>query len=136
VRAASGYRPTTIHAKTFVVDGEWSAVGTMNFDNRSLAYNDEVALVVLDDTVGGAMESLFHEDLGFADEIRLEGFQRRPRTQRFLERADCPGELAVTVIREKSNGMVCGKLVLGVDLHRLYRDAPVRSWRARWSWWR
>lgn len=33
---------TTIHAKTFVVDSEWSAVTKMNFDNRSLAYNNEV----------------------------------------------------------------------------------------------
>jgi Phospholipase D Active site motif len=24
-------------AKTLVVDGEWSAIGSMNFDNRSMA---------------------------------------------------------------------------------------------------
>ncbi|MEO8034460.1 MAG: phospholipase D-like domain-containing protein [Acidobacteriota bacterium] len=81
------YRPTTIHCKTFVVDGAWSAVGTMNFDNRSLAYNSEVALVALDTAVAANLESLFLEDLRFADEIRLDDFRRRPRTQRFLERA-------------------------------------------------
>lgn len=81
------YRPTTMHAKTFVVDGAWSAVSTMNFDNRSLAYNNEVALVTLDNAVGAAMEKLFLDDLRFADEIRLDAFRRRPRTQRLLERA-------------------------------------------------
>ena len=81
------YRPTTMHAKTFVVDGAWSAVGTMNFDNRSLAYNNEVALVALDGAVGATMESLFLEDLRFADEIRLDAFRRRSRVQRLLERA-------------------------------------------------
>lgn len=81
------YRPATMHAKTFVVDGVWSAVGTMNFDNRSLAYNSEVALVALDALVGAALESLFLDDLRFADEIRLQAFRRRPRTQRLLERA-------------------------------------------------
>lgn len=81
------YRPTTMHAKTFVVDGAWTAVATMNFDNRSLAYNDEVALVTRDGVVGATMEALFLDDLRFADEIRLEAFLRRPRTQRLLERA-------------------------------------------------
>jgi len=30
------WQPTTLHAKTFVVDAEWSAIGSMNFDNRSM----------------------------------------------------------------------------------------------------
>ena len=81
------YRPTTIHAKTVVMDGVWTAITTMNFDNRSLAYNDEVALVVLDSTIGAAMESRFVDDLRFADEMRLDSFRRRGRTERLLERA-------------------------------------------------
>ena len=80
------YRPTTIHAKTFVVDGVWSAVATMNFDNRSLAYNNEVALVTRDLRVGATLDSLFLEDLRYADEIRLDAFRRRPWTARLLER--------------------------------------------------
>ena len=80
------YRPTTIHAKTLVADGAWSAVATTNFDNRSLAYNNEVALVVRDTAVGAAMDSLFLDDLRFADEILLETFRRRPWTARLLER--------------------------------------------------
>jgi cardiolipin synthase len=80
------YQPTTIHAKTFVVDGVWSAVATMNFDNRSLAYNDEVALVTWDAGTGATLDSLFFDDLRFAQEIRLDAFRRRPWTTRLLER--------------------------------------------------
>jgi cardiolipin synthase A/B len=35
------WQPSTLHAKTFVIDGEWSTIGSMNFDNRSMALNDE-----------------------------------------------------------------------------------------------
>jgi len=81
------YRPTNMHAKTFVVDGEWTVIGTMNFDNRSLAYNNEVALVVHDGRVGQRMETMFIDDLRWSDEIRPAAFSRRSRTQRLLERA-------------------------------------------------
>ena len=42
------YRPTMLHAKTLVVDGVWSAVGSANFDNRSFQLNDEAVLAVQD----------------------------------------------------------------------------------------
>lgn len=32
------YRLANMHAKTFVVDGAWSSLGTKNLDNRLLAY--------------------------------------------------------------------------------------------------
>ncbi|HKG90742.1 MAG TPA: phospholipase D-like domain-containing protein, partial [Gemmatimonadaceae bacterium] len=38
------YLPTMIHAKTLVADGAWSGIGTLNFDNRSFAFNDETML--------------------------------------------------------------------------------------------
>ncbi len=43
------YQPTMMHAKTFVVDGVWSTVGSLNFDNRSLVFNNESNLVALDE---------------------------------------------------------------------------------------
>ena len=81
------YRPTTVHAKTLVSDGTWSLISTMNFDNRSLAYNNEAALVARDRRVGAVLDSLFLEDLRFADEIRPEVFARRVWITRWLERA-------------------------------------------------
>lgn len=79
------YKPTTVHAKTFVADGIWSSIMTANFDNRSIAYNDEVALVVRGAEIGAKMDSLFMDDLGFATEIRELDFRRRPLPMRLAE---------------------------------------------------
>ncbi len=79
------YQPTVLHPKTLVVDGIWSAVGTVNFDNRSLAFNDEMSMLVLDPRFGAQMDSLFRHDLQYATEIQLAEFQRRSWTERVLE---------------------------------------------------
>jgi cardiolipin synthase len=79
------YEPSPLHAKTFVIDGVWSSVGTMNFDNRSLALNDEAALMVLDSVAGRRMEAVFFDDLRHAREISLAAFRRRPWTDRLAE---------------------------------------------------
>jgi cardiolipin synthase A/B len=79
------YQPTTLHSKTFVVDGMWSSIGTMNFDHRSLALNDESTLMVLDSTAGRRMEEVFLDDLGRSREIDLATFRRRPWTQHVAE---------------------------------------------------
>jgi cardiolipin synthase len=80
------WQPSTLHAKTFVIDGEWLTIGSMNFDNRSMALNDEATLMVSDRTVGGQMEHLFLEDLRYAQEITLDAFRRRSWLQRVAER--------------------------------------------------
>jgi cardiolipin synthase len=79
------YQPSTLHAKTFVVDGMWVSVGTMNFDNRSLSLNDEVTLMVLDRALGHEMETVFLADLRFAEEIELTRFRARPALARVGE---------------------------------------------------
>src|SRR6267154_1071102 len=79
------YQPSTLHAKTFVVDGCWTAVGTMNFDNRSLALNDECTLMVLDKTFGSQMEDVFLADLGRSAQINLQEFRKRPHIARVAE---------------------------------------------------
>lgn len=79
------YQPTMMHAKSIVADGVWSTVGSMNFDNRSLAFNNESNLVVWDRAVGVSLDSTFLEDLGYAREMRLEHFRRRPLVERLIE---------------------------------------------------
>src|SRR5690606_30437189 len=79
------WMPTTLHAKAFVVDGIWSSVGTMNFDNRSLALNDEVAMMVLDSAFGRQMDSVFRAALDHAEEVRLETFRQRGLIERIGE---------------------------------------------------
>jgi cardiolipin synthase A/B len=65
------YQPTMMHAKTMVVDGLWGTVGSLNFDNRSLAYNNESNLLVLDARVGATLDSLFLDDLTRSHEFTL-----------------------------------------------------------------
>jgi cardiolipin synthase A/B len=79
------YQPTMLHSKTIAVDGLWSSVGSMNFDNRSMAFNNEANLVVLDSTFGAQMDSVFVDDLRYAREIKLNEFSKRTAWTRFLE---------------------------------------------------
>jgi cardiolipin synthase A/B len=81
------YQRTTLHSKTFVADGRWVSIGTMNFDNRSLALNDESTLMVLDSVAGQRMDSVFRDDLRQALEIDLPTFRRRSWFQRVAEGA-------------------------------------------------
>jgi cardiolipin synthase A/B len=79
------YSPTMMHAKSMVVDGMWSYVGSMNFDNRSIAFNDESNLLVLDGTVGAQMDSIFLDDLKYSEEMKLETFKQRSVKGKMLE---------------------------------------------------
>ena len=79
------WQPTTLHAKTFVVDGMWVTIGSMNFDNRSLALNDEATLMVLDQNVGQRMDAIFLDDLRDSEDITPDRFRQRSWLQRIAE---------------------------------------------------
>jgi len=79
------YEPTMMHAKTMVVDGIWCSVGSMNFDNRSLSFNDESILLALDRRVGAEMNSIFMDDLKSSKEIKLDEFKKRALSGKILE---------------------------------------------------
>ena len=79
------YLPTMVHSKSMVVDGMWSYVGSMNFDNRSLSFNNESNLVVLDRRVGAQMDSIFMDDIKSSKEIKLDEFRKRPLSGKILE---------------------------------------------------
>jgi cardiolipin synthase len=79
------YQPTMMHAKTIVADGIWGTIGSMNFDNRSLAFNNETSLLAWDRAFGAAMDSIYLDDLGRSREIMLDAFTRRPWTERIVE---------------------------------------------------
>lgn len=79
------YRPTMMHGKTMVADGYFGTIGSMNFDNRSLAFNAESNLVVLDSLFARRMEETFEADLRYSEEITLGEFRRRSAWERILE---------------------------------------------------
>jgi cardiolipin synthase len=79
------YRDTMMHAKTLVVDGLWGAVGSMNADNRSLSFNEETVLMMLDAGTGATLERQFTDDIAHADEILLATFRQRGAWERVKE---------------------------------------------------
>ena len=79
------WKPTVLHAKTFVIDGEWVTIGSMNFDNRSMALNDEATLMVRDRPIGGQMVQIFLEDLSNSREVSLAEFRRRAWLEKMME---------------------------------------------------
>ncbi|MEP6732681.1 MAG: phospholipase D-like domain-containing protein [bacterium] len=81
------YQPAMMHAKTFNMDGMWGSIGSMNFDNRSLAFNNESNFVFMDRGLGAQMDSIFMDDLSRAEEILLPEFQKRPAYRRVIENA-------------------------------------------------
>lgn len=79
------YKPAMIHAKTMVVDGVWSVVGSTNFDNRSFGLNDEVNLASFDAELAARISEDFRRDQSESKEISYEEWQRRPLTERLYE---------------------------------------------------
>jgi cardiolipin synthase len=76
---------SVLHAKTAVVDGLWSTIGTFNFDYMSLRMNLEVNVSVLDARFAGRLEASFLEDFALCREVSLVDFRFRPLGQRLLE---------------------------------------------------
>ncbi|HYD54507.1 MAG TPA: phospholipase D-like domain-containing protein [Gemmatimonadaceae bacterium] len=80
------YVPTVLHAKTIVADGLFGAVGTMNFDNRSMAFNDETMLLVCDQHFARTLEQTYEEDLTHSYEWTRDDIARRPFMEKVRER--------------------------------------------------
>ncbi|MBL0311948.1 MAG: cardiolipin synthase [Holophagaceae bacterium] len=78
-------KTNVLHAKTAVIDGSWSTVGSTNMDTRSFLHNKEVNVVVLGDDFGREMESAFQDDLKDSNEILLEQWKHRPFGQKFKD---------------------------------------------------
>jgi cardiolipin synthase len=79
------YRPTFLHSKFMVVDGQWSIVGSPNLNSRSRTLDEENAQGILDKGLGEQLMKTFHDDLSRADEIKLEQWRRRNVLWRFVQ---------------------------------------------------
>jgi cardiolipin synthase A/B len=79
------YEKTMMHAKTMIVDGIWSTVGSSNFDDRSFRLNDEVNVNIYDEGIAATMEVMFEGDLAHSREISLGRWYKRPALSRLKE---------------------------------------------------
>ncbi|WP_456272702.1 cardiolipin synthase [Bacillus sp. AK031] len=74
-----------IHAKTIVVDGELSSVGTANIDVRSFRLNFEVNAFIYDVDLSKELGSIFLNDIKLSRELTMEEYLKRPLWIRFKE---------------------------------------------------
>ncbi|MHB8817238.1 MAG: phospholipase D-like domain-containing protein [Steroidobacteraceae bacterium] len=71
-----------VHSKSIVVDDVWSLVGSSNFDQRSILFNDEVDVVVLgngpaDELRGTILSDIQHGKRISWDDVRRQGALQR-----------------------------------------------------------
>jgi len=79
------YKASLLHAKTIVVDGVWSTIGSTNFDNRSFALNQEINLTIYNREVAQRLERIFADDLKYSEPISYEQWQSRSLFERVME---------------------------------------------------
>jgi cardiolipin synthase len=79
------YKASLMHAKTIVIDGVWSTIGSTNFDNRSFALNQEINLTVYDSGIAHRLEEIFQEDLKYSQQITYEQWQSWSIFERLVE---------------------------------------------------
>ena len=74
-----------LHAKTAVVDGIWSTIGTFNLDYLSLRSNLEVNVAVRDEAFARTVEASFERDFEKCSEVDPHDFKFRSLGDRLLE---------------------------------------------------
>ncbi|MDO9180162.1 MAG: cardiolipin synthase [Agitococcus sp.] len=74
-----------LHAKTAMIDGVWSTVGSTNLDWRSFLNNQEINAVILGQNFGAEMQALFERDLKSSELITLKTWRKRSISTRLKE---------------------------------------------------
>ncbi len=77
---------SVIHTKVLAVDGIFVSIGSYNFDHRSLAYNLEMVVNVIDNAYAATVVAMLDGDMAASEELTGERFARRSWLGRLLER--------------------------------------------------
>jgi cardiolipin synthase len=78
--------PAFIHTKLLAVDDQFVSIGSYNLDHRSLAYNLELVVNIVDGPCNAAAVAMLEEDMAASTELTLAAFARRSWLVRVLER--------------------------------------------------
>lgn len=79
------FTETFLHAKTMVVDGYLSVIGSTNMDLRSLEINFEINTYMYDPLIAKQNHAIFMEDLTKCKEITLEEWLKRPWWKKLIQ---------------------------------------------------
>ncbi len=72
------WRGAMLHAKTAVIDGTWSTIGSYNFDSQSRFNNLEVTVEILDTAVGERLLQVFDADVQNCEPFDEAAWKRLP----------------------------------------------------------
>jgi cardiolipin synthase len=78
------YAPALLHTKMMIIDTIWATVGSTNFDNRSMAMNDELNVIFYDQPIAKRLEEIFSNDLSHSKKISRQYLENRGWFARFL----------------------------------------------------
>ena len=79
------YLPAMLHCKVMLVDDAFVTVGSVNFDNRSFAINDEMNVNILDQASAREYARIFEDDLSHSRALTLAEFESRPWWLKFTD---------------------------------------------------
>jgi len=71
------YQRTLLHQKVLAVDGTWCAIGSSNFDDRSLEINDEITVGCASERLTAELEAVFMRDAAHCVELEAGRWARR-----------------------------------------------------------
>jgi cardiolipin synthase len=75
-----------LHSKVMVVDGQWSVLGSCNFDARSFWINLEFLAVIHSRTLAKALQEVIRYEIAHSRRITLRETRQRSRWRRFVDR--------------------------------------------------
>lgn len=79
------YKKGFIHAKTVVIDNDFSTVGTANFDYRSFSINFEINAIMYDEQINHQLATMFLADMEESDEVEPTRWANRNIARKFQE---------------------------------------------------
>ncbi|WP_299094881.1 cardiolipin synthase [Winogradskyella sp.] len=79
------YTKGFVHAKTMVIDGVFSTVGTANMDYRSFNINFEVNALIYDKPFAKELNQIFSSDLEHTSQLKLDAWKKRAKSTKLIE---------------------------------------------------
>jgi cardiolipin synthase len=67
-----------------IIDDIWATIGSTNFDNRSMAMNDELNVIFYEEHIAKELERVFLEDLAHSKTISRDHVENRGWLDRIL----------------------------------------------------
>jgi cardiolipin synthase len=69
------YQPGFLHQKVMLIDDDAAAIGTANFDNRSMRLNFEITMLLVDPAFARRVETMLVEDFANSREVTAADYK-------------------------------------------------------------